>query len=456
MESFKSFVAIFLLLTIASCEEQHSDSIPSVAEIGYIEFSIGSSNVQQDNGRSSSINASLNEAQAIVLTIQKNPVGDTRYISEKIQIHRMNGEYFSQKLSLEPGEYRLAEFYLIDREDNVIYVAPQEGSQQAQNVTYPLPLAFSIVKDQITSVNTEIVSTDGLQPEDFGLVGFPFSEVETFGFLVNVSEKGQMDSLLTALLIVSSGSYSFRQVIDHVGNNNIVIKDGLPQYRLTISKPGYLSYDVTLNNNEIRKFSTDPLVVELVKEEQETVIDYDGNVYHTVTIGNQTWLSENLKSERYCDGTDIQTSKFQDSDSIGAIYGNLYQWEAATRGQAGKQIQGACPCDWHIPSKDEWYELAKFLGWANAGGKLKAEGLTYWDAPNEGATDEYGFGALPAVPSTNGELGYSASFASSTQDYNHDSSGNYVHVASLTAAHSILWLDNNTKKAQTSIRCIKD
>ena len=67
----------------------------------------------------------------------------------------------------------------------------------------------------------------------------------------------------------------------------------------------------------------------------QTVTDYDGNVYNTVTIGSQIWLKENLKSLRYCDGSEIPgVAAYNNLDSLADIYGRLYTlapWGAAPR-----------------------------------------------------------------------------------------------------------------------------
>jgi len=134
------------------------------------------------------------------------------------------------------------------------------------------------------------------------------------------------------------------------------------------------------------------------------VTDIDGNIYHTVTIGSQIWLSENLKTTKYNDGTSIPLvtdNNVWKDNAIKAycwnkndvnnkdVYGALYNWNVVNTGKL-------CPTGWHIPSKNEWLILQNFLGGdIIAGGKMKSTGTEYWYSPNTGATNESGFNGLP-------------------------------------------------------------
>jgi len=131
---------------------------------------------------------------------------------------------------------------------------------------------------------------------------------------------------------------------------------------------------------------------------QDTITDYDGNVYHTVTIGTQVWLKENLNSVHYSDGVPVPgVVAYNNSDSMAAIYGLLYPWNDAMRNSTTPGSQGVCPDGWHIPTHAEWTVMDNFLGgWTVAGGKLKEAGYDHWLPPNTGATNSSGFTALPA------------------------------------------------------------
>jgi uncharacterized protein (TIGR02145 family) len=136
-----------------------------------------------------------------------------------------------------------------------------------------------------------------------------------------------------------------------------------------------------------------------------TVTDIDGNVYHTVTIGTQTWMVENLKTTHYRDGEAIPYVTdsaiwnglstpaycFYNNDAVAnkATYGALYNWYTASSPKL-------CPVGWHVPTDAEWTTLMTYLGGQIvAGGKLKEQGTAHWNSPNTGADNSTGFTAVP-------------------------------------------------------------
>jgi uncharacterized protein (TIGR02145 family) len=136
----------------------------------------------------------------------------------------------------------------------------------------------------------------------------------------------------------------------------------------------------------------------------QTLTDIDGNVYHTVTIGTQVWMVENLKTTKYNDGTPIpQVTNdtawgnlitpgycwyYNDGVTYKNLYGALYNWYAVNTGKLA-------PTGWHVPTDAEWTTLITYLGGDSvAGGKMK-ETTSLWMTPNTGATNSSGFSALP-------------------------------------------------------------
>lgn len=102
----------------------------------------------------------------------------------------------------------------------------------------------------------------------------------------------------------------------------------------------------------------------------ETIRDIDGNIYHSVSIGRQVWMIENLRTGHYNDSTEIPEVKKQkawDDLKTGACcsyknnsendesYGKFYNWYAIKRGKL-------CPPGWHVPTRQEWKILVDFLG----------------------------------------------------------------------------------------------
>jgi len=193
----------------------------------------------------------------------------------------------------------------------------------------------------------------------------------------------------------------------------------------------------------------------------EPMVDYDGNVYQTIIIGDQEWMAENLKVTHYRDGTAI--TNVTDNGAWAALtteaycifnnnasnevdtYGALYNWYAVT------DAHNLAPEGWHVPTDEEWTELENYLG-ANAGDKLKSTSGWY---DNGNGTDDYGFTALPGGYRSNygyyNFLGFYGSFWSSTE-----SNSYYALYRRLVYDNSSVGRHNNSKKYGFSIRCIRD
>lgn len=199
---------------------------------------------------------------------------------------------------------------------------------------------------------------------------------------------------------------------------------------------GQDSVKVTFDLSDLQANTLYNFIVKAANESGETcdtisfmtyaVSDYDGNLYHTVTIGTQTWLKENFKGTHFANGDPIpnvtdQTAwdklitpgycYYNNDPKYAKVYGALYNFYAFNDSRG--LITG-----FHSPSKAEWTTLADYLdGNKIAGGKMKEAGYEHWIEPNAGATNESGFTALPsgARQVTFGHLGDAIVFWSTTK-----------------------------------------
>ncbi len=110
----------------------------------------------------------------------------------------------------------------------------------------------------------------------------------------------------------------------------------------------------------------------------------DGQIYRTISIGEQIWMAENLnyKTEgSYC---------YKDNISNCQKYGRLYTWATAMDSVGGYSpqnygcnsgsfcipvgnLRGICPEGWHLPKETEWLTLLNTVGGVlSAGYMLKS------------------------------------------------------------------------------------
>ena len=196
------------------------------------------------------------------------------------------------------------------------------------------------------------------------------------------------------------------------------------------------------------------------------VTDANGNTYQSVIIGTQEWMSENLRTTKYSDGTSIPnvignndwsslSTGFwchydNDSSQYEATYGKLYNWHAVNTNKL-------CPTGWHVPTDAEWTILRDYLtakGHSGAeGNALKA--TSGWNSGGNG-TDDYGFLGLPGGYryGSNGSfysIGYYGNWWSSSQYFTY-----FAWGRDLSDANGHVYRDSSPKRSGFSVRCLRD
>jgi len=147
-----------------------------------------------------------------------------------------------------------------------------------------------------------------------------------------------------------------------------------------------------------------------IKFETYSIADYDGNLYHTVSIGAQTWLRENLKTTHFANGDIIPNiqdpeawpilltgayCRYNNDRKISDIYGLLYNWYVASD---SRELIAGC----HVPvSSDDWNMLVNNFGdYYSAGVKMLGISSGLWKNPSVSPVltpyiGMSGFNALP-------------------------------------------------------------
>jgi len=196
------------------------------------------------------------------------------------------------------------------------------------------------------------------------------------------------------------------------------------------------------------------------------VKDKQGNTYSTVKIGNQLWMSENLKSSVFNDGTSIpyvssskqwmETTKpaycyyqnnIENKHQFGLLY-NFYTIESTK----------ICPIGWHVPTESEWQELICFVG-DEQNAALFLKNPFGW-LENGIGLDDFNFSALPnggrKYTGVYDELLSHGSWWSATAAYSIDEEKDYGISFQMCHWNSnvISWI--NKKQEGYAIRCVKD
>ena len=210
------------------------------------------------------------------------------------------------------------------------------------------------------------------------------------------------------------------------------------------------------------------------------VDERDGQSYRIVTIGEQTWMAENLNyaidgstganPEGVIQDTIEQACMAQKAEYAEGIHrGRSYTFQEAVK---------VCPAGWHLPSDNEFRTLIKTVEFedvkyeSKAGMLLKTSCGWYRNGNGE---DRHGFSAWPIAPynafaSTSGEGSgtefWSSTYDSSIRQYgpNEYTTDSILHSIALSYSidsvafktHVVLSGESQWNSTRKLIRCVRD
>jgi uncharacterized protein (TIGR02145 family) len=165
-------------------------------------------------------------------------------------------------------------------------------------------------------------------------------------------------------------------------------------------------------------------------------VDADGNIYHSIKIGTQTWMVENLKTTKYNDGTPIPAGPLSTSTSFSneewsslaspgfCWYNNdisnkntcgaLYNWYTVNTGKLA-------PAGWRVPTDADWAVLENYLiaNGYNYDGSTTGNKIAKSLAAKTGWLTSTSAGAPGNAPSENNLSGFTA-FSCGSRFYSGD------------------------------------
>lgn len=242
--------SFILLFTAVSCSEEN-------------QLAKGSASFSFTNNTAPG--SRIQETASKLLVSIKDGQGTLVHDKLEVSLYNFEGEFISEPLVLDAGNYSLVEFIVLNAANEVIYVCPIEGSTLAYLVEKPLAIDFVVEKDEVTNVVPEVITAEGNSAIDFGYTTFSFQIVNTLKFLSSAftyNSNTNVLELASHTLLVKSGNDTLYYSAKPNQSTFTVVKSNYTNYTLTFSKSGYATEIVQFTKDELlANFQTTPVVV---------------------------------------------------------------------------------------------------------------------------------------------------------------------------------------------------
>jgi uncharacterized repeat protein (TIGR02543 family) len=258
-------LCIALISMLSACGGGSATSSASSASKG-VTFSISSKALVAAKTAGKSLSATVTttiDPTATWAAISAlDATGNEVISNRKVEIYSLNGSYITGTVPLPPGDYKLTKFIVLDSNNNVLYLAPtnQALPDLQALVSAVLPIDFSVVKDQTTTVPLQVLSPEFATPQDFGYASVSFTIVNYTRFMSCV----QFLDTATGTLQPTSANLKVNGITyNHPPRTSTLRVAEAESYTLEISKNGFDTKTLTLSAAAIAAYQSSPLIVVL-------------------------------------------------------------------------------------------------------------------------------------------------------------------------------------------------
>lgn len=202
------------------------------------------------------------------------------------------------------------------------------------------------------------------------------------------------------------------------------------------------------------------------KPNPNTIKDFDGNEYAIVQIGNQVWMTENLKTTHYNDGTpialieenqlwiDAETGAYswydnnlENKNDFGALYNAI-----------AAKSEKICPSGWRVPENLDWFRLTTYATEleGSTSVNLREQGDQFWDTAQGSfsASNRTGFsargGGIRDIDGNFFDLKAAGAWWVAEENYHAPNWGKVIYIFNLNLLSIV-----SDEPLGMSIRCIK-
>jgi hypothetical protein len=180
-------------------------------------------------------------------------------------------KYITEPVPFETGEYKITDFLVANKNGEIIYATPKEGSPYEGAVDDALPITFVVTTNEIQDISPQVIATIDSDPDNFGYKTFSLNIVETMNFLIGVftyDDDNNTVFLTGSKLTITSEDKDLYSGVLSSKTNTVAVPKGYDNYTVIVSKSGYNDYVKTFSIDELKDYTEPeglPLVVVLRK-----------------------------------------------------------------------------------------------------------------------------------------------------------------------------------------------